>query len=86
MFTFFLVLLTIIAIYIYFYHGDILKKVILRQRDQNQQPQKLVLDSSSICSSTTSEIPPVRPPRMKRLSQTLKDVSDHSLGVDSKIV
>jgi hypothetical protein len=81
MFTFFLVLLTIIAIYIYFYHGDFLKG-FLRRRQVSQHPnQKIPLDTSSVSSITSSDLlpPPVRPPRNKRLSQTLKDIQhDHS--------
>jgi hypothetical protein len=93
MFTFFLVLFTIIAIYIYFYHGDFLKS-FLRRRQVSQHPsqQKIPLDTSSVSSITSSDLlppppPPVRPPRNKRLSQTLKDIQhDHSsiLGNNDK--
>lgn len=75
-FTFFLVLCALIAIYIYFYHGDFLKGLLQRQESQ----QKPTINSSAVStiSSSPSE-PPVRPPRTKRLSQTLKDThNDHS--------
>lgn len=82
MFTFFLVLCAIAAIYIYYYHGDLLKRLLRRQ----QKLQKLPLDSdgsssvSSIASSSPLE-PPVRPPRTKRLTQTLHDVHHDHISI-----
>lgn len=92
-FTFFLVLLTIIAIYIYFYHFDFLKSFLYRRQQVSPNQKKVPLDTSSISSITSSDLlppppPPVRPPRNKRLSQTLKDIPhDHSsiLGNNEKI-
>ncbi|KAG5681733.1 hypothetical protein PVAND_011142 [Polypedilum vanderplanki] len=89
-FTFFLVLLTIIAIYIYFYHGDFLKQLLRRQRNSQNQ-QKVPLDTASSISSVTSSdmSPPMRPPRTKRLSQTLKDIPHHHssiLGSEKNVV
>lgn len=79
-FTFFLVLCTLIAIYIYFYHGDFLKGILRRPSSQHKAP----LHVSSIASSELSTEPPVRPPRTKRLSQALKDThNDHSSIVES---
>lgn len=84
MFTFFLVVLTIITIYIYFYHGDFLKSILRRQQISHHPQQKVPLDTTSISSIASSDLlppppPPVRPPRNKRLSQTLKDIQyDHS--------
>lgn len=76
-FTFFLVLCAIAAIYFYFYHGDILKTFLQRNQRNNQ---KTPLNSASSNSSTiSSSEPPMRPPRTKRFSQTLKDIQqDHS--------
>jgi hypothetical protein len=78
-FTFFLVLCSFVAIYLYFYHGDVLKRLLRRQRNQQKKPFNDD-SSSSISSSPSSPMePPVRPPRTKRLSQTLKDIQfDHS--------
>jgi len=84
MFTFFLVLCAFVAIYIYFYHGDILKRVLRRQHSQQKTPLHTVNSStvSSITSSSTIEVP-VRPPRTKRLSQNLKDShNDHTSLTD----
>lgn len=92
MFTFFLVLLAIAAIYIYFYHGDFLKRVLRRQQVSQNPQQKVILDNSSISSIGSSDLlppppPPVRPPRTKsrNLTQTLSNIPhDHSsiLGND----
>lgn len=79
MFTFFLVLCTIIAIYVHFYHGDLLKRALRRQQRTSPFDSE---SSSSISSSSASPIPPpVRPPRIKRLTQTLKDVHNEHGGV-----
>jgi hypothetical protein len=78
MFTFFLVLCVFVAIYVYFYHGDILKGFLRRQ---NHQTAPFV--ESSNCSvissvSSSSPEPPMRPPRSKRLGQNLIDThNDH---------
>jgi hypothetical protein len=94
MFTFFLVLLAIVTIYIYFYHGDFLKQLLRRQRSSQNQ-QKVPLDTASSISSITSSSdmspspPPTRPPRTKRLSQTLRDIPhNHSsiLGCEKHVV
>lgn len=82
MFTFFLVLLAIIAIYIFVYHGDFLKQLL--QRQKNQQKVSLATSSVSVCSSI-----PIRPPRTKRLSQTLKDIphdQSNILGIGKNVV
>lgn len=90
MFTFFLVLLAIAAIYIYYYHGDFLKQIL--RRGQNSQNQKVPLDGSSASSIiSTDMLPPlpIRPPRTKRLSQTLRDIPQNSssiLGGDKEAV
>lgn len=80
MFTFFLVLCVLVAIYIYFYHGDFLKRLLRRQ--QNQQKTPLHIDSSASSVSSISSSPseqPIRPPRTKRLTQTFKDMhNNHS--------
>lgn len=80
MFSFFLVLCAFVAIYIYFYHGDLLKRMLRRQI--SPQKNHLQTDNSSVSSMTSDSPmePPVRPPRTKRLSQTLKDVhNDHTI-------
>lgn len=85
-FTFFLVLLAIASIYIYFYHGDFLKRVLRRQQISQNPQQKVPLDTSSISSIASSDLlppppPPVRPPRQKsrNITQTLSNIShDHS--------
>lgn len=84
-FTFFLVLCTFAAIYVYFYHGDLLKRMLRMQR-KHQKTQLHENSSSTISSISTSPMePPVRPPRAKRLSQTLKDVhNEHSNIIASK--
>lgn len=82
MFTFFLVLCAFVAIYIYFYHGDVLKRLLRKQ--QNQQKTPLNDDTSSSISSITSsptEPPPMRPPRTKRLSQSLKDMHNEHTNI-----
>jgi hypothetical protein len=95
MFTFFLVILAIIAIYIFFYHGDFLKQLLqvnTNHHHQQTSDQKLPLDNSSVSSITSSSmlppIPPLRPPRTKRLSQTLKDMPHDNirLGTEKDIV
>lgn len=74
-FTFFLVLCFLAAIYIYFYHGDLLKRLLRRQRVSQQ---KTPLRGDSPVSSIA---PPTRPPRTKRLSQTLKDIPHDSSSI-----
>lgn len=84
-FTFFLVLCTIAAIYIYFYHGDLLKDFLNRCRNNSEATSSRLTTStarssvsSAMTDSTANDPPPARPPRTKRLSQTLKDVhNDH---------
>jgi hypothetical protein len=79
-FTFFLVLCSLAAIYIYFYHGDVLKRVLRRQRiSQQKTPLRGDSPVSSIASSPFE--PPTRPPRTKRLSQTLKDIPHDSSSI-----
>jgi hypothetical protein len=93
-FTFFLVLCTIAAIYIYFYHGDLLKQMLYSRRNNvvssessHRQFKTPLHFASSTATTTVSSAPlettlspPARPPRTKRLSQTLKDVhNDHAI-------
>jgi hypothetical protein len=79
-FTFFLVLCALVAIYIYFYHGDLLKRMLRRQRiSQQKTPLRSDSPVSSINSSPIE--PPSRPPRTKRLSQTLKDIPHDSSSI-----
>jgi hypothetical protein len=79
-FTFFLVLCSLAAVYIYFYHGDLLKRMLRRQRvSQQKAPLRSVSPASSI--ETSPFEPPTRPPRTKRLSQTLKDIPHDSSSI-----
>lgn len=80
MFTFFLVLCAFVAIYIFFYHGDLLKRILRRQNEHQRKTPFHVDNASTLSSMSSSPLePPVRPPRSKRLSQTLKDIThDHS--------
>lgn len=66
-FTFFLVLFALIAICISYYHCNILKSILQRSSFRDDC-------SSSIISIASSSEPPVRPPRTKRITQTLKDI------------
>lgn len=71
MFTFFLVLCAISIFYLYFYHGNLLKQVIRRQ----QTPLKTFEENMSSTFETQNsshQIFPVRPPRTKQISQTMK--------------
>lgn len=85
MFTFFLVLCAFVAIYIYFYHGHLLKRIM-----HSHQTTPLQSDTASTISSTSTPSSivveaPIRPPRMKRLSQTLKDAhNDHNMITASR--
>lgn len=77
MFTFFLVLCAFIAIYFYFYHGNVLKRLLRMQ--QHQQKTSLD-DDASFNSKTSSTEPPIRPPRTKRISQSLNNMhNEHTI-------
>lgn len=60
LFSFFLVLCSFIAIYVCFYHRDLLKRLLRHQIS----PQNTHLQTDNLSSSS----PPLRPPRIKKLA------------------
>jgi len=85
-FTFFLVLCALAAIYIYFYHGDVLKSVLRRHQQQQKAPLSTNNNSTPVgsISSSLEVASPVRPPRTKRLSQNLKDINPACILIDNE--
>lgn len=80
-FTFFLVLCSFITIYIFYYHGDRLKHFLRRQHDKKSATPA----NTSVESPVVETAVPVRPPRTKRLSQSISaDESSVLTGTDAK--
>ena len=80
-FTFFLVLCSFITIYIFYYHGDRLKHFLRRQHDK----KSVAPVNTSLESPVIETAAPVRPPRTKRLSQSISaDESSVLTGTDAK--
>lgn len=70
----FLVLCGFAALYIYHYHGLRIKALMRWNRDKNQKNASHHLETSSQSSADSVSLPPVPPPRTKRLSQQIRDI------------
>ena len=84
MFTFFLVLCAFAAIYVYVYHGDILKSLLRRQHyHENTLLRNVNPSPTSLLEPLPQDEPPQRPPRTKNLAQNLQDMHNGQSNVTS---
>lgn len=66
------------TIYLYYYHGQRVKHLMLWKREQ-----KTPINSypTTITSASVAPMPPIRPPRTKRLSQTIHEIDANESSV-----
>lgn len=78
--TLLLVLCILASIYLYYYHGQRVKHLMLWKREQKTQ---IISYPPSVMqpASVPTALPPVPPPRTKRLSQTIHEIDANESSV-----
>lgn len=77
-FTLLVVLCILASIYLYYYHGQRVKHLMLWKREQKTP---IISFPPAMSSSLTTAAPPIPPPRTKRLSQTLQEIHSSESSV-----
>lgn len=76
--TLLVVLCMLASIYLYYYHGQRIKHLMLWKREQKTP----IISYPPAVTPSLSPMPPIPPPRTKRLSQTFHDIDANELSVE----
>lgn len=76
-FTLLVVLCILASIYLYYYHGQRVKHLMLWKREKKTP----IISYPPAISSSVGTTPPIPPPRTKRLSQTLHEINANESSV-----